>query len=143
LTVGVYLDANVLIGLFFPDDPLHSRAYAVLEARDPSFIVSDLTTAEFAAVVSRQVRGRHITAIKAREVFSVFDSWVGTATERALLHSQDVRIAESFLRRPDLNLRTPDAIHLAASQRLRAELATFDKALVSAARVLKIPLASA
>jgi predicted nucleic acid-binding protein len=141
--VSVYLDANVLVALFFPDDQFSSRADTLLRTNPATTIVSDFAAAEFASVVARHVRIGFTTAATARNVFNDFDHWTGTATHREHTTSEDVATAESFLRRLDLNLRTPDALHLALSQRLRAEFATFDKVLAAGARALKISLASA
>ena len=42
----------------------------------------------------------------------------------------------AFLRRLDLTLRTPDALHIAIAQRLAAELMTFDQKMAASARAL-------
>lgn len=57
------------------------------------------------------------------------------------LERGDVAIASSFLRRFDLNLRPPDALHIAIAQRLDAELATFDAGMAACAQALGIRLA--
>jgi len=139
--VGVYLDTNVLVALL-SHDTFRARAFAIADANLTTLIVSDFAAAEFASVIAAYVRIGSISASAARTAFDDFDSWAA-GTQRERVSSEDIAAAGSLLRRLDINLRAPDAIHLAASQRLRAELATFDKALVSAARVLKIPLASA
>jgi predicted nucleic acid-binding protein len=141
--VSVYLDANVLVALFFPDDAFSSRAEALLRTNPEPAIVSDFAAVEFASVIARHVQAGLISPAQARSAFTDFDRWVGAAAERLQVSTEDIASAGSLLRRLDLNLRTPDAIHMAATQRVRAELATFDKAMVSAARVLTIPLASA
>jgi hypothetical protein len=46
--------------------------------------------------------------------------------------------AERLLRRLDLTLRSPDAIHLAVAMRIGSTLATFDRKLAEIARVLKV-----
>jgi predicted nucleic acid-binding protein len=51
-------------------------------------------------------------------------------------HGADIRAADIFLRRLDLNLRTPDAIHIAIARRLGAELATFDVRMAESAEAL-------
>jgi predicted nucleic acid-binding protein len=139
--VSVYLDANVLVALFFTDDPLSTRAYELVQVNMQALIVSDLAAAEFASVIGRHVRMRNIAPALARKTFSDFDRWAET-TERAAVTPADISTADAYLRRLNLNLRAPDAIHLATTQRLRAEFATFDKALAAGARALKISLAS-
>jgi predicted nucleic acid-binding protein len=47
------------------------------------------------------------------------------------------------MRRLDLTLRTPDALHIAISGRVGATLATFDEKMAAAARVVGLPVAAA
>ncbi len=46
-----------------------------------------------------------------------------------------------FIRRFDLALRTPDALHIAAAGRLSAKLATFDVKMAAAATALGLEIA--
>jgi uncharacterized protein len=55
----------------------------------------------------------------------------------------DLRQAERFLRRLDLPLRAPDAIHIAITQRLDLELATFDERMADCAKRLGVKVAAA
>jgi predicted nucleic acid-binding protein len=48
----------------------------------------------------------------------------------------DVAVATAFLRRLDLTLRAPDAIHIAIAQRVDATLVTFDQGMATAALAL-------
>ena len=52
-----------------------------------------------------------------------------------------LRAAEGFLRRLDLTLRTPDAVHVALARRIGASLASFDKKMAASARALGADLA--
>jgi uncharacterized protein len=51
----------------------------------------------------------------------------------------DLVMAARFLRRLDLNLRTPDALNIAVAQRLGIAIATFDQRMAVAARQLGVP----
>lgn len=106
-------------------------------------MVSDYAAAEFAAVVARQVRMRRMTADEARVGFADFDIWMARTIQRVATVSGDVRAAEAILRRLDLNLRAPDALHLVIAQRSGGKLATFDKGMAANAEVLGIPVAIA
>lgn len=64
--MSVYLDANVLVALFFPDDPFGARAYALVRTNLPAVMVSDFAAAEFASVINREVRMRSISIGVAR-----------------------------------------------------------------------------
>ena len=48
----------------------------------------------------------------------------------------DLAAATMFLRRLDLPLRTPDALHIAIAQRLGATLVTFDRQMAASAHAL-------
>lgn len=47
-----------------------------------------------------------------------------------------MKAAEAFLRRLDLTLRAPNALHIAMAQRTGAALVTFDERMAGCARVL-------
>ena len=59
-------------------------------------------------------------------------------TLAAEIHAADVRLADAYVRRFDLGLRTPDALHLAIARRLDATLVTLDPRLAIAARELGV-----
>ena len=48
--------------------------------------------------------------------------------------------ADALVRRLDLGLRAPDALHIATARRLGATLFTFDLGMASAARMLGLSL---
>ena len=131
----LYLDASVLVGLLVPD-ALSARADAMLRAQRPVLLVSDFAAAEFASALGRRVRVGELTPDKARTAFAGFDAWTAQKTRRVETMAADVRAAEAFLRRLDLTLRAPDAVHVAIAQRTDAALATFDERMAIAARAL-------
>jgi hypothetical protein len=57
--------------------------------------------------------------------------------------TEDVVLAEAMLRRLDLNLRAPDAIHIAIARRLGATLMTFDDKMARSAHALGLAVAEA
>ena len=140
--MSVYLDASVLVALF-TDDPFTQRVDLFLDNTPSILIVSDFAAAEFASTVARHVRTKEVSPRDARAAFATFDAWTLRATQRVHVNSADVALAESFLRRLDLPLRAPDAIHIAISQRVAESLLTFDKRMVASARSLGTSLASA
>ena len=131
-TVTAYLDANVLVAL----DAVTARAEQFLRSRRTALVVGDLAAAEFASAISRRVRTREMTADIARHALSTFDAWTERAASRVDLAPGDIATASAFLRRLDLPLRTPDAIHIAMVQRLDCELLTFDAQMSASARAL-------
>ena len=104
-------------------------------------VVSDFAAAEFASAVARRVRTGQLTQVAAREAFEDLDVWLSGEVHRLQISSADVAATGGFVRRLDLNLRTPDAIHIAMCRRAGATLATFDMRLGEAAQVLGLMLA--
>jgi uncharacterized protein len=139
--VSVYLDVNVIIPLFAVD-LLSDRAGKALRKLDDDLVVSDFCAAEFSSVIARRVRTRDLRAEEARTAFSNFDSWCARYTRRLEIDTIDVSGASSLMRRLDVSLRTPDALHLAMVHRTNCKLLTFDKRMASAAQGLGIEIAS-
>ncbi|MBV9375949.1 MAG: VapC toxin family PIN domain ribonuclease, partial [Alphaproteobacteria bacterium] len=67
-----------------------------------------------------------------------FDAWRAAATSAADVHAADARLAYIYVRRFDLGLRAPDALHLAIARRLDATLVTLDRRLAIAANQLGV-----
>ena len=76
----------------------------------------------------------------AQLILSNFDAWTPRAVHPVHVTAADIKVAESFLRRLDLTLRTPDALHIAIAQRAGATLLTFDKKMAECARFLGMPI---
>lgn len=139
--MSVYPDASFLVSLFAVD-AMTPRARSFLHTQKPELIIGDFAAAEFASAISRRVRMGDLTKDQGRRALSGFDIWTARFGERAKLETTDIAAAEAYLRRLDLTLRTPDAIHIAVSERLGTHLATFDAKMASAARQLKASLAA-
>jgi hypothetical protein len=75
---------------------------------------------------------RRLSAADADARLSEFEAWRALATSSADLHAADARLAYVFIRRFELGLRAPDAVHLAMARRLDATLVTFDRRLARA-----------
>lgn len=138
--MNVYLDSSVLVALF-SDEPATAHAESLFRAELPTLIVGDFAEAEFASVIARRVRNREIRSSVARAIFQVFDTWTARAVQRVETIGADVTVAIVHLRRLDLNLRAPDAVHIAIAQRIGAQLATFDAKMAVSAKALRVPLA--
>ncbi len=138
--VDLYLDASFLVALLTAE-PASARADDFAHAHGGILIVSDFGAAEFASAIARRVRTRELPIDEAQLVLSAFDHWIATIPDRAGISAVDVAMATEFLRRLDLPLRTPDAIHIAIARRLGVTLATFDSAMASAAHALGVPVA--
>ena len=136
--MNVYLDASVLVPLFAVD-PFTVQAAAYLRRAVPTVVVSDFAAAEFSSVLARRVRTGELTANEARTAFTTFDQWLGSV-QRISLESRDLICGQAFLRRLDLPLRAPDALHIAIAQRIGVELATFDAKMARCAQALDVAI---
>jgi predicted nucleic acid-binding protein len=137
--VSVYLDVNAIVPLFTVD-ALNDRAEKALRSLNDALIISDFSAAEFCSVIARRVRTRDLRTAEAQTAFFNFDSWCNRYTRRAEMESTDVSGAIRLLRRLDLALRTPDALHIAIVRRTGCKLLSFDIQLARAARALGIEI---
>lgn len=131
------LDASALASIFIED--AHSptvRAWLRIQSSAPA--VSSFAAAEFAAVVGRRLRMRLLPRDAAASLLAVFDTWLAAEAEAVDVVPEDHHVAATFVRRFDLGLRLPDALHLAVALRLGRELLTFDARQAAAARALGV-----
>lgn len=138
--MSFYLDTSVVVALLTPET-LTERASGFIAANRGPLLVSDLASAEFASAIARRVRTGEVTLDEARQDLADFDLWFIGSTQRVEISAVDVAVATSFLRRFDLPLLTPDAIHVAAAQRLGTTLVTLDRQMAASARSLGIAVA--
>ena len=131
-----YLDTNGIIGLLTAD-PLTALVTATLRQNPEPIVISDFGAAEFSAVVGRKARMGAISRQHALDALAALDRW-SLRVSQVPVEGSDVLHADGFLRRLDLPLMVPDAIHIAIAQRLGATLVTFDQLMASAARILGI-----
>jgi len=139
--VSLYLDASVLVALFVID-LASARAAAFLASHPTIILVSDFGAAEFSSALARRVRMHDLTRGDALLAFEHFDTWTTRAAGRRELTTADIEVADQILRRLDVNLCTPDALHIAIAQRFDATLVTLDRGMASAARALGMAVAT-
>jgi len=133
--IAAHLDTSILVALFIPE-PFSERADAFVRDSSGGLMVGDLAVAEFSSAVARRVRMREFTLQQAAAVLSTHDEWPTRSARRVEIATADLALATAYIRRFDLSLRTPDALHLAIAHRLDAALFTFDRGLAAAARGL-------
>jgi predicted nucleic acid-binding protein len=138
--VKAYLDASVIVPLFLAD-PFTARAEALLRTPHLALIVADWAVLEVSNVISRRVRIQALKRQDALTVLANFDLWRGRSAADAETTRGDVGAATQFVRRLDLVLRGPDAIHIAIAQRLEASLFTFDQRMATAAAAIGLETA--
>jgi uncharacterized protein len=111
--LSVYLDANVLVSLF-ADDSFTERARNLAAASRSPLIVSDFAAAEFVSALGVRCRTGSNTIESAKAALVSFDEWRNRFAVATSVLATDIQAADAFLRRLDLNPRTPDAIHIGA-----------------------------
>jgi predicted nucleic acid-binding protein len=128
-----YLDTSVIIPLFLGEArSLEAEALCA----NSEIIVSDLASAEFSSALGLAARSRRLSEEAAHKVLAQFDAWIAQHAAPAETLSEDFSAATIMLRRFDLGLRTPDALHIAIAARLGAKLLTFDAKMTAAATAL-------
>ncbi len=135
--MSVYLDASVLVPRFVKE-PGTAAVDAYLDRRTDELVISDFAAAEVASALSRLVRMRVLAEADAQMSLGDFEIWRAANSATADVHAADGRLAYAYVRRFDLTLRAPDALHLAIARRLEASLVTLDRRLASAARELGV-----
>jgi predicted nucleic acid-binding protein len=136
--VGAYLDASVLASLLL-EEATSDQVDRWLSEADRRLVVSDLASAEVSSAVSLAVRTQQEDVSGGRQLLADFDAWLkAAAVVRVDINPGDIRTADHFVRRFELKLRTPDAIHAAVAQRLGATLITLDRRLLRAASALGV-----
>jgi hypothetical protein len=135
--VSVYLDASALVAMLVRE-PGSAAIDAFLERYDGALGLSDFAAAEVASAVSRLVRTKLIALEDAEARLSDFDAWRSIRTELIDIEASDARLANAYVRRFDLMLRAPDALHAAICRRLGLTLVTLDQRLAKAAAQLGI-----
>ena len=141
----IYLDASVLIAVL-AEEPASAAVRRFLRTRREDRLISDFAAAEVVSAISRLLRMRLLTEEEGSTRLADFDAWRAAASSAADMHAADARLAYAYVRRFDLRLRAPDALHLAIARRLDAALVTLDRRIAAAAKELgvavEVPTAS-
>ena len=135
--MSAYLDASVLLPTLIAE-PTTGAIYDRLGANDQELLISDFAAAEVASALSRLVRMTLLTNTDASARLADFDAWRAAMSSPVEIVASDARLAYVYVRRFDLALRAPDALHLAVSRRLDLRLITLDRRLAAAARELGV-----
>jgi uncharacterized protein len=136
--VSAYLDSSVVVSLFLGD--IFSQRADELVASEKALLVADWAVVEVSSVIAKQARTGAISPAEAQTLYSNFDSWRASLAA-AETTPADMLAAAQFVRRADLALRGPDALHIAICARRGAKLLTFDLRLAAAAQALGVEAA--
>lgn len=139
--IEFYLDTSFVVGLLMPET-VSERAERFIRSHPETYLVSNFAAAEFASAVSRRVRMRDIPTDEGRMILATFDNWMATVGTETEITAADIAMSTGFLRRLDLPLRAPDAVHIAAARRIGATLVSFDRRMVGNAAALGLDVAN-
>ncbi len=128
----LYLDTSAVVSIFLAEQR-SSEVARLVSASGDAVVISDLAGGEYGAAISTAVRTERLTDVQGREALQDFDAWYATNVERIELTAADVRLGASHVRRFDLALLFPDALHLALCARSNATLLTGDRRQADAA----------
>jgi predicted nucleic acid-binding protein len=135
--VSLYLDASVIVPSLVEEEATATVDRYLSSPREP-LMVSALAAVEVASALSRLVRMNFIPADVATMRLSEFDAWRPSVEADAGIPPIDFQLAGIFIRRSDLGLRAPDALHAAACRRADHVLVTLDRRLATAAEALGV-----
>lgn len=137
--MSIYLDASAILPSLLgePTSDHLERFFSSHADR----LISDFAAAEVAAVLSRLVRTRMLDAADASSRLADFDAWRAATSSSVDLRAVDALLAGTYVRRFDLMLHAPDALHLAIARRVDATLVTLDRRMARAAEELGIAVA--
>ena len=115
--------------------------FAILEPG--TLYVSQWTRVEFTSLIAREVRMGGLHENEANAALLQFDNLIGDSFKVLLPDTADYELARVFIRNFATKLRAGDALHLAIARNRNAEVFyTLDKALIQAAKLLKIKAGS-
>ena len=137
----VYPDTSAIIA-YFQSEAHSPKAIAILEDRDTQLHLSDFAVTEASAVFAARARGRKAFTASFANQLRLLDMLAASLVVPLRTAPADVASATTFVRRLDLTLRVPDALHLAICTRVGAALLTVDAQQAAAATRLGIPLAA-
>ena len=132
-----YLDTSVILPVIV-EEATSAKIIHYLKGPADRIRIGDFAAAEVASAVSRLTRTRILTASEAIAVLRDFDVWRAAILNSIDVQAVDVRLAGDYVRRFDLMLRVPDALHVAICRRLDLTLVTLDRRLAVAAQALGV-----
>jgi uncharacterized protein len=137
--LSVYLDASVIVPTLV-SEPSSPTVHAFLLANIRPILISDFAASEVASALSRLVRTGDLDRTDAEQRLVTFDAWLAADPQVPAVEIGDVPLAAALVRRFELKLRTPDALHIVLADRLGAELVTRDDRLARAANTIGVPV---
>ncbi|MGH7025292.1 MAG: type II toxin-antitoxin system VapC family toxin [Caulobacteraceae bacterium] len=135
--MSLYLDASAIVPTLVEEASSGAVGRFLADSED-QWVVGGLAAIEVTSALSRLVRMKLMAQDKGLELLTNFDQWRAMHTVTGEIGAGDFPLADLFVRRFDLALRAPDALHLAACRRGDHTLVTLDRRLAGAAEALGV-----
>jgi predicted nucleic acid-binding protein len=134
----IYLDTNILVSML-TEDTLSARAIEWFESQAEPLAISAWVCTEFNAVAGLRKRKGELSAAVAKVAIETLHERAEKNFLILNVSNEAAILAAAWLRNPDCNLQTGDALHLAVAHTANATtLATFDERFAKAAQKLKL-----
>lgn len=134
----LYLDTSVLVSIYIPE----KHSVAILELLQNSHTrpcLSRLAETEFYAALAMKKRTKELNQLEIDAAISLFNRHLNQFVyERIYITDEVFKCAIQFLSEGKTQLRTLDALHLACSSVIHAQLVTADKILDKSAKDLNL-----
>jgi predicted nucleic acid-binding protein len=135
--LSLYLDASAILPILITERSSHVVNRFLNDQPDP-LVVTEFAAAEVASGLSRLARMGAIDRASADRHLADFDLWRERLSQPLDIQASDFRLASDFVRRLDLGLRAPDALHVAVCRRADLSRVTVERRLASAAEALGV-----
>ncbi len=141
MSAPIYADTSAVVAYYVPEE-LSDPVEAILQLHAGPRI-SDLVEVEFFSVLSLKLRIGDLQRADVDNVAALFLRHIEDGHYTRLhLHAGHFQIARDFIRRFDLPLKAPDALHLAICSIEELRLFTLDQQLARNAEALGIEVES-
>ncbi|WP_054134112.1 type II toxin-antitoxin system VapC family toxin [Blastomonas sp. AAP25] len=134
-----YLDTFVLVALLCREPRSEDVLTWLYRPETGPVAISKWTLVEFASALSLKLRTHSIAETDADRARAMLGDMLQNMLMALPLTDRDFHDAAEFCAFWHLNLRGPDALHLAIASRLNLSLATFDRVQFVAAQHFDIP----
>lgn len=139
----LYFDTSFVVPLLRPERNSIEVSAFFSELKSETPAISQWTRVEVFSALAREVRVSALSVEDANEAIVQFDDMVRRAFTMLLADQPDFETAAHYVGRFETGLRAGDALHLAiAANRSASAIYTLDKGLVSAGKILGLPVKS-
>lgn len=135
--MSLYLDASVIVAVLL-EEASSEAVDAFLRTSSAPLITSNFGIGECSAALAGLVRMSRKSPTETNALLAGLDRWIERSLDTVPMQTSDIDQAILLVRRFDLGLRLPDAIHIVTANRLDVTLITLDRGMARAARALGV-----